>query len=240
MSPQPVVSTTFKRLKKDWNEAKAKKALTDLLRDTGGKNVSKSTVGGYNHVWINSTRYAYNPMKPLSKPLIKAMFDQSYVSYNVEMTKGERKKHRDRQANLTYNREDAKQYEVFKSSKKALQVFKELKPAELSEGMSSLKNSTGSIVFTNINGSSLKGLNQILRTPVIESIMGYMKTHGSVKLQLDVIFVVKDVREKEESNFPTRTRQYEVLTEQDLKVSLAKMISETKMDFENKDLEKSG
>ena len=237
MSPQPVVSTVFKRLKREWNEDKARRALNKLIEDRGGRNVSTTTRGGYHDIWVDSTRYAYHPTKSLSKPLTKAMFNQSYVSYNVEMTKGERKRHRDRQSKLTYNKEDAKQYEVFRSTKKALKVFKELKPAELSEGMSSLKNSTGSITFTNINGRSLKGLNQILRAPVLDILNNYMKTHGSIKLQLDVDFRVKDVKADDESIFATRTRQYEMLTEEDLKVGLVQMIAETKMDFENKDKE---
>ena len=107
MTPQPVVSTVFKRQKKEWNEVKARKALRELIEDRGGRNVSRTTRGGYHDIWVDSTRYAYHPEKPLSKPLSKAMFNQCYVSYNVEMTKGERKRHRDRQTKLTYNRDDA-------------------------------------------------------------------------------------------------------------------------------------
>jgi len=182
MAPQPVVSSVFKRLKKEWTQEKARTALRELLDETGGKNVSKSTIGGYRQIWIGSQRYAYHPSKPLSKPLVKAMFNQSYVSYNVEMTKGERKRHRDRQAKLTYNKEAAKQYEVFRSTKKALQVFKEMKPAEVSEGMSSLANRTGHIVLSNLSGSNLKGLNQLLSTPVLDIPNKYMNSHGSIKV----------------------------------------------------------
>ena len=96
MVPQPVVSTTFKRLKREWNEEKAKKELRELIAETGGRNVSRVSKFGYKDVWVGSQSYRYNPEKPLSKPLIKAMFNQTYVSYNVEMTKGERKRHRDR------------------------------------------------------------------------------------------------------------------------------------------------
>ena len=109
-----------------------------------------------------------------------------------------------------------------------------MRPAELSEGMSSLKNMTGSIIFTNINGSSLKGMNQILRAAVLDIITKYIKTHGSVKLQLDVDFLVKDVKSHDESLFPTRTRQYEMLTEEDLKVGLVQMIAETKWTLKTK------
>jgi hypothetical protein len=87
---------------------------------------------------VDSLRYAYHPTKPLSKPLMKAMFDQSYVSYNVEMTKTERKQHRARQAKMNYTKDMAKQYEVFKSTKKALALFKEMKPSKVEEGQSAL------------------------------------------------------------------------------------------------------
>ena len=240
MPAQPVVSSTYKRLKKERDEPKARIALTALLSATGGKNVSKSSVYGYKHVWIGSQRFAYNKDKPLSKALIKEMFNQTYVSYDVEMTKGERRRHRERQSKLTYNQDSAKQYEVFRSTKMALQVFKELKPAELTEGLSSLKNSTGSIVFTEINGSGFKGLNQVLRTPVLDIIKKFMKANGAVKASLDVDFMVRDQRNSEDSLFPTRTRQYEFLTEEDVKVGLVQMIAETRIDFENKDLKKSG
>ena len=126
-----MVSTTFRRLKREWNEEKARKELRQLITDRGSRNVSQVSKFGYKDVWVGSQSYRYNPDKPLSKPLIKAMFDQTYVSYNVEMTKGQRKRHRDRQSKLEYTKESAKQYEVFKSTKKALQVFKELKPAEI-------------------------------------------------------------------------------------------------------------
>ncbi len=75
MAPQPVVSSTYKRLKKAWDEPKAQKALTALLAATGGKNDSKSSVYGYKHVWIGSQRFAYNKDKPLSKTLIKEMLN---------------------------------------------------------------------------------------------------------------------------------------------------------------------
>ena len=100
MTPQPVVSTVFRRLKTEWTQEKAKKALRELISESKNKNVSKTKLAGYYQVWVGSRRYAYNPEKPLSKPLMKAMFDQSYVSYNVEMTKGERKRHRERQSKL--------------------------------------------------------------------------------------------------------------------------------------------
>ncbi len=235
-----MVSTTFRRLKREWNEEKAKKELRELISETGGRNVSRVSKFGYKDVWVGSQRYRYNPDKPLSKPLIKAMFDQTYVSYNVEMTKGQRKRHRDRQSKLEYTKESAKQYEVFKSTKKALQVFKELKPAEIGEGLSSLKNSTGSITFSNISGSSLKGLNQILRAPVVETLRNYIKKHGAIKINLDVDFEVQDLKDKELTLFPTRTRQYEFLTEEDIKVGLVQMVARTKMNFENKDLKRSG
>jgi hypothetical protein len=156
------------------------------------------------------------------------------------MTKGERQRHRDRQSKLEYTKESAKQYEVFKSTKKALQVFKELKPAAVGEGLSSLKNSTGSITFSNISGSNLKGLNQILRAPVVETLSNYIKKHGAIKINLDVDFEVQDLKDKELTLFPTRTRQYEFLTEEDIKVGLVQMVAETKMNFENKDLKRSG
>jgi len=96
MAPQAVVSTVFRRLKSEWTQDKARTALRQLISDNKNKNVSKEKHAGYYQVWVGSRRYAYHPDKPLSKPLVKAMFDQSYVSYNVEMTKGERKKHRER------------------------------------------------------------------------------------------------------------------------------------------------
>ena len=95
MVPQPVVSTTFKRLKREWNEEKARKELRQLITDRGGRNVSQVSKFGYKDVWVGSQSYRYNPDTPLSKPLLKAMFDQTYVSYNVEMTNGQRKRHRD-------------------------------------------------------------------------------------------------------------------------------------------------
>ena len=33
MSPQAVISATFNRLKKEWNEVKARKALRELIED---------------------------------------------------------------------------------------------------------------------------------------------------------------------------------------------------------------
>ena len=170
MAPQPVVSTTFKRLKKEWDQEKARKALNELIAKTGGKNISKNTVGGYYQIWVDSQRYAYHPTKPLSKPLMKAMFDQSYVSYNVEMTKTERKQHRVRQAKMKYTKDIAKQYEVFKSTKKALALFKEMKPSKVEEGESALSSKVGSIKLTDINGSGFKGLNQLLRQKVVEMV----------------------------------------------------------------------
>ena len=240
MAPQPVVSTTFKRLKREWNEEKARKELRQLITERGGRNVSQVSKFGYKDVWGGSQSYRCNPDTPLSKPLIKAMFDQTYVSYNVEMTKGQRKRHRERKSKLEYTKESAKQSEVFKSTEKALQVFKELKPAEIGEGLSSLKNSTGSITFSNISGSNLKGLNQILRAPVVETLSNYIKKHGAIKINLDVDFEVQDLKDKELTLFPTRTRQYEFLTEEDIKGGLVQMVAETKMNFENKDLKRSG
>jgi len=206
MSPQPVVSSVFQRFKREWDQTKARKALNELISETGGRNISKSKIGGYHHIWVGSKKFAYHPDKPLSKPLVREMFNQSYVSYDVQMTKAERKRHRDRQNKINYTKDMAKQYEVFKSTKRALQVFKELKPAEVSEGMSALSSMVGSIKFSSINGEGFKGLNQILRQPVLEIITKHMKSHGQLKLQLDVDFKVKGMVD-EETLFPTRTRQ---------------------------------
>ena len=101
MSPQQVVSTVFKRLKKEWNEAKARQALRELIQEKRNKNLSKTkNKMGYYQVWVDSESFAYSPDKPLSKPLLKAMFDQSYVSYKVQMNKQERKRHRERQKKI--------------------------------------------------------------------------------------------------------------------------------------------
>jgi hypothetical protein len=77
---------------------------------------------------------------------------------------------------------------------------------------------------------------------VLKILTDYMKLHTAIKVQLDVEFVVRDIKNEEDTIFPTRTRQYEILTADDdnLKVSLVQMIEETKMSFENKDLKKWG
>jgi hypothetical protein len=239
MAPQPVVSTTFKRLKKEWDQEKARKALNELIAKTGGKNVSKKPIAGYYQIWVDSQRYAYHPSKPLSKPLMKAMFDQSYVSYNVEMTKAERKRHRVRQAKMNYTKDMAKQYEVFKSTKKALALFKEMKPSKVEEGESALSSKVGSIKLTDINGSGFKGLNQLLRQKVVDMVTNYKNTHGQLKLQADVKFRLKDIA-GEEATSDVRSRQYEVLTDNDIKATLVRMISEMTMDVENREVKKSG
>ena len=59
---------------------------------------------------------------------------------------------------------------------------------------------------------------------------------GRSRANLDVDFEVQDLKDKELTLFPTRTRQYEFLTEEDIKVGLVQMVAETKMNFENKDL----
>ena len=89
MAPQPVVSTTYKRLKREWDQEKAREALNKLLARTKGRNVKSKA--NYYQVWVDSQQFAYHPVKPVSKSLMKALFDQTYVSYNVEMTKVERK-----------------------------------------------------------------------------------------------------------------------------------------------------
>ena len=105
MSPQPVVSTTFNRLKREWNQEKAREALNKLITNASGRNVSDSRLKGYKKVWVGSTKFAYHPTKPLSKLLVKEMFNQSYVSYDVQMTRGEKKRHRDRQAKIKIHEE---------------------------------------------------------------------------------------------------------------------------------------
>ena len=78
MSPQPIVSTTYKRLKREWNEAKARQALRELISEKKSKNVSKTTnAKGYYQVWVDSQSYQYSPSKPLGKSLTQTMFKQT-------------------------------------------------------------------------------------------------------------------------------------------------------------------
>ena len=96
MTPQPVVSTVLKRLKKEWTEDKARKVPKEFIRKKENNNV-RSIQAGYDHVLADSQTYAHHPDNNLSKPLMKAMFDRIYVSYNVQMTKTETKHHKERQ-----------------------------------------------------------------------------------------------------------------------------------------------
>ena len=230
---------SYTTLQKSWDVEKGKIRLLKWIRQRDATIVNKKS----KTVKINDRVFKYDPAKPLSKVLSNAMFKETFVVATKGMTKAQKRTYETGELEVRKTRE---MYQKITSLEKIKGAYKKYmdRTTDVAWRGSALKDRVGQLMITNIERAGLKGLEYVFRFK--EAMMEHMKKltgAPGVKIQLDAVFVVEEEtfdKEKVQKDFNTRTRQYEVIDPESVKTVLAQMVEEIKLEFENKELHKSG
>ena len=141
-------------------------------------------------------------------------------------------------------RPDFKRFKILDDAVKGVRVRKALSRYAIStfgkrtNNFTALKGYANTYSITNIEKEGFKGLGHIYYQK--SRLKEFLDKHKSMKLLIDVEFVLKSVEEDEEILTTIRSRRYNILNEDDLNKAVNNAGNDIQIMLENKQLKKSG
>ena len=137
-----------------------------------------------------------------------------------------------------------KRFEILDKAVKGVRVRKALSRYAISTigkrtaNFTALKGYANTCFITNIEKEGFKGLGHIYYQK--SRLKEFLNKHKSMKLLIDVEFVLTSVEEEEEIITTIRSRRYNILNEEDLNKAVNNAGNDIQIILENKQLKKSG
>ena len=149
-----------------------------------------------------------------------------------------------KQLNKISKTPDFKRFEILDKASKGVMVRKNLKRYAIStfgkrtDNFSALKRYANTYSIIDIDKEGFKGLGHIHYQK--SRLKEFLNKHKSMKLLIDVEFVLKSVEEDEEILTTIRSRMYPILNEDELNKAVNNAGNDIQIILENKQLQKSG